>query len=150
MNFRKRQSSLPQFQMTAMMDIVFLLLCFFVTSTVFSQWEYNMDIELPGAQSGKGETLSSATIKFNIDAKGNVTVGARTYTTMEELNTCISELISAKVIDCKTSIVVVRADAQTSYEDFIKVVDACKRAGIRNVSLATDKTTAFSASDIEE
>ncbi|MGN0886542.1 MAG: ExbD/TolR family protein, partial [Candidatus Spyradenecus sp.] len=39
MNFRKRGGALPQFQMTAMMDIVFLLLCFFITSSVFSQWE---------------------------------------------------------------------------------------------------------------
>ena len=37
MNFRKKtKGALPTFQMTAMMDIVFLLLCFFVTTSVFS------------------------------------------------------------------------------------------------------------------
>jgi biopolymer transport protein ExbD len=34
----------------------------------------------------------------------------------------------------------VRADAKTPYEEFVKVVDACKRVGIRNLSLSTVDT----------
>ena len=38
MNFRKKtRSALPSFQMTSIMDIIFLLLCFFITTSVFSQ-----------------------------------------------------------------------------------------------------------------
>ena len=62
MDFRARKTALPQFQMTAMMDVVFLLLCFFVTSSVFSQWEYEVDLTLPTARSG---ALSLCILKLN-------------------------------------------------------------------------------------
>ena len=67
MNFRKKsKGALPTFQMTAMMDIVFLLLCFFVTTSVFSQWEYEVAITLPSAQSGKVPDRLPGEIIINI------------------------------------------------------------------------------------
>ena len=52
MNFRKnKRSSAPTVQMASLMDVVFLLLCFFVTSSVFSQWETEVSITLPTAKS---------------------------------------------------------------------------------------------------
>ena len=40
MNFRRNsRSHAPAVQMSSLMDVIFLLLCFFVTSSVFSQWE---------------------------------------------------------------------------------------------------------------
>jgi biopolymer transport protein ExbD len=136
MNFRKRQPSLPQFQMTAMMDIVFLLLCFFVTSTVFSQWEYTMEIQLPSASSGQVAATMSFETKLNIDSKGTVTVQGVTYTG-KALDDFLKKLAAVTGPD---DAVIVRADAKTPYEEFVKVVDACKRVGIRNLSLSTVDT----------
>ena len=52
MNFMKnKRSHAPAVQMASLMDIVFLLLCFFVTSSVFSQWETEVAITLPTAKS---------------------------------------------------------------------------------------------------
>ena len=52
MNFRKnKRSGAPAVQMASLMDVVFLLLCFFVTSSVFSQWETEVAITLPTAKS---------------------------------------------------------------------------------------------------
>ena len=51
MNFRKKRRGGPAaLQMTALMDVVFLLLCFFVTTSVFSQWETEVAIALPTAK----------------------------------------------------------------------------------------------------
>ncbi len=132
MNFRKRQSALPQFQMTAMMDIVFLLLCFFVTSTVFSQWEYTMDIQLPTAASGEIAAGMSSEIKLNITREGIVMVNQKTYAG-EELDAFLKRI--AEYLPDQT--VIIRADAETPHKEFIKVVDACKLVGIRNLSLAS-------------
>ena len=53
MNFRKKRTAVDQgFQIAPMLDVVFLLLCFFVTSQVFSQWETEIDIRLPTAETG--------------------------------------------------------------------------------------------------
>lgn len=54
MNFLSRKGqALPEFQFTAMIDVVFLLLCFFITTSVFSQWEMEVDVVLPSAQSSQ-------------------------------------------------------------------------------------------------
>ena len=54
MNFRRQSRlELPGFQMTPMIDVVFLLLCFFITSQVFSQWESEIEITLPTAKTGQ-------------------------------------------------------------------------------------------------
>lgn len=133
MNFRKRQTPLPQFQMTAMMDIIFLLLCFFVTSTVFSQWEYTTDIQLPSGTAGKIAATVSSEIKLNIKNDGQVEVFGKAYTgkALEDLLKQLAEAVGPN------DVVIIRADKATLYEDFMKVVDLCKRVGIHNLSLST-------------
>ena len=132
MNFRRRQPTLPQFQMTAMMDVVFLLLCFFVTSSVFSQWEYEVDLTLPSAKSGHSSTRLPGEIILNVAKDGRVTVNGRVLQG-EALNRLLTQ-VSSYLPDQP---VIVRADATTSYADFMKVVDACRLVGIANISLAT-------------
>ena len=52
MNFRRKKPARSQgLEMTALMDVIFLLLCFFVTTSVFSQWESEIAITLPSAKS---------------------------------------------------------------------------------------------------
>ena len=52
MNFRRNsRSRAASVQMASLMDVIFLLLCFFVTSSVFSQWETEISIALPTAKS---------------------------------------------------------------------------------------------------
>jgi biopolymer transport protein ExbD len=132
MNFRRRQPALPQFQMTAMMDVVFLLLCFFVTSSVFSQWEYEVDLTLPSAQSGHSSTRLPGEIILNVAQDGRVTVNGRVLQ-----GDALDRLLGQVAGYLPYQPVIVRADAATSYADFMKVVDACRMAGIANISLAT-------------
>ena len=50
MRFRQRnRSKAPTLALTSMLDVIFLLLCFFVTVSVFSQWENERSIQLPSA-----------------------------------------------------------------------------------------------------
>ena len=75
MNFRKRVAAeLPQFQVTPMIDVVFLLLCFFITTAVFSQWENEVDIVLPTAQSGKLPDRLPGEVVVNVSRDGTVTI----------------------------------------------------------------------------
>ena len=81
MNFRKKtKGALPTFQMTAMMDIVILLLCFFVTTSVFSQWENEVSITLPTAQSGKVPDRLPGEIIINIEKDGRFSVNQQEMT----------------------------------------------------------------------
>ena len=132
MDFRARKTALPQFQMTAMMDVVFLLLCFFVTSSVFSQWEYEVDLTLPTARSGASSTRLPGEIILNVARDGTVTVNQRAFRG-EALDALLRQVAGY----LPGLPVTIRADADTAYADFMRVVDACRLAGIANVSLAT-------------
>lgn len=132
MDFRARKAALPQFQMTAMMDVVFLLLCFFVTSSVFSQWEYEVDLTLPTARSATSSTRLPGEIILNVSRDGTVTVNQRAFRG-EALETLLRQVAGY----LPGQPITIRADAETAYADFMRVVDACHLAGIANVSLAT-------------
>ena len=135
MNFRKnRRGVLPSFQMTSMMDIIFLLLFFFITTSVFSQWEYEINISLPSAQSGKVPDRLPGEIIINITQDGRVSVNQQDLT-MDALKTRLDRL--ARYFPGQP--VVLRADKATRYEDLIKVVDTCRKADIWNFSMATSE-----------
>ncbi|MDD4102063.1 MAG: biopolymer transporter ExbD [Kiritimatiellae bacterium] len=133
MNFRtKNKKALPGFQMTAMMDVIFLLLCFFIATSVFSQWEYEIDITLPSAQSGKVPDRLPGEIIINIAKDGRVSINQQDMT-LEALKTRLDRL--SKYFPGQP--VVLRADKETRYDDLIKVIDTCRKADIWNFSMAT-------------
>lgn len=133
MNFRKKSSELPQFQTTPMLDVVFLLLCFFVTSSVFSQWEYEVDIVLPSAQSAKMPDRLPGEIIINVGLDGRISVNRQTLT-RDELRSRLERLVR----NFPGQPVVIRADKSTAYEHVMAVVDTCRVADIWNISFATD------------
>ena len=133
MNFRKNnKGELPSFQMTAMMDIVFLLLCFFITTSVFSQWEYEIDITLPSAESGKVPDRLPGEIIINIADDGRISINQQDMT-LEALKNRLDRL--ARYFPGQP--VVLRADKETRYDDLIKVIDTCRQVDIWNFSMAT-------------
>lgn len=135
MNFRKvRRGGLPAFQLTTMMDVIFLLLFFFITTSVFSQWEYEINISLPTAQSGKVPDRLPGEIIINITEDGRVSVNQQDLT-LDALRKRLDRL--ARYFPGQP--VVLRADKETRYEDLIKVVDTCRQADIWNFSMATNE-----------
>ncbi|MCL2103935.1 MAG: biopolymer transporter ExbD [Kiritimatiellaeota bacterium] len=133
MNFRKKhRGALPGFQMTAMMDIVFLLLCFFIATSVYSQWELNINIALPSAKSGNPPERLPGEIVINIAKDGRVSINEQDLT-LDVLQTRLERL--AKNFPGQP--VSLRVDGDTRYEDLIKVVDTCRLADIWNFSFAT-------------
>ncbi len=136
MNFRKNtKGELPTFQMTAMMDIVFLLLCFFITTSVFSQWEYEIDISLPSAESGKVPDRLPGEIIINISDDGRVSINQQDLT-LDALKGRLDRL--ARYFPGQP--VVLRADKETKYDNLIKVIDTCRQADIWNFSMATSES----------
>ncbi len=133
MNFRKnRRGMLPAFQLTSMMDIIFLMLFFFITTSIFSQWEYEVSISLPSAKSGKVPDRLPGEIIINIAKDGRVSVNQQDLT-LEALKGRLDRL--ARYFPGQP--VVLRADKDTRYEALIKVVDTCRMADIWNFSMAT-------------
>ena len=133
MTFRKKQkSALPAFQLTSMMDVIFLLLCFFITTSVFSQWEYEVDLTLPSAKSGKVPERLPGEIIINVARDGKIWINQQVLTT-EDLKARLTRL--QRYFPGQP--IVLRADKETRYEALMKVIDTCRSADIWNFSMAT-------------
>jgi biopolymer transport protein ExbD len=133
MNFRQRSApELPQFQVTPMIDVVFLCLCFFVTAAVFSQWENEVDIVLPTARSATVPDRLPGEVIVNVARDGRITVN-QVDLTPDDLRGRLARL--AGLFPGQS--IVIRADRATAYAHVMAVVDACRLVDIWNISFAT-------------
>lgn len=138
MKFRSKSQSAPQgFQLAPMIDVVFLLLCFFVTTQIFSQWETEIDVTLPTAESGEIPGRLPGEIILNIRADGSLVVNRQTLSATE-----LTDLLQQIVGLFPGQPVVIRADRDTAYEHVIRVLDICRRIDVWNVSFATTEAIA--------
>lgn len=132
MNFRRKSPELPAFQFTAMIDVVFLLLCFFITTSVFSQWEMEVDIVLPTAQSAKMPDRLPGEVIINLARDGRITINQQTLTKVE-----LEDRLSRLAYFFPGQSIVIRADKDTPYEHLVGIIDSCRLNDIWNISFAT-------------
>ena len=134
MNFTpKRKPKAPTVALTSMLDVIFLLLCFFVTVSVFSQWESEISIQLPGAKTAEDPSRLPGEIIANIAKDGSVRVNG-VELTLEDLGARLAKI--AKFYSSQS--VIIRADRETAYEKLVGVIDVCRSADVWNFSLATE------------
>ena len=132
MNFRGKYKPDPVgFQLAPMIDVVFLLLCFFVTSQIFTQWEAEIDVTLPTASKATIEPRLPGEIILNVLKDGTTIVNGRRLNDVE-----LGDLMNRLVQLFPGQPVLLRADRQTPYEHVIRVLDLCRRADIWNISFA--------------
>ena len=128
----ERRAKAPALALTSMLDVIFLLLCFFVTASVFSQWESEISISLPSASTAETPGRLPGEVILNVANDGSVTVNARRLT-LADLGSRLRKV--AEFYPGQP--VVIRADRETSYDSLVKVLDTCREAGVWNFSLAT-------------
>ena len=126
-------SKAPQLALTSMLDVIFLLLCFFVTVSVFSQWESEISITLPSAKTAEEPGRLPGEIIVNLDKEGVVRVNGAplSLAELEDRLARISKFYPGQQV-------IIRADKETKYDNLVKVVDACRAGNVWNFSLATE------------
>ena len=136
MNFSpERSSRAPTLALTSMLDVIFLLLCFFVTVSVFSQWESEISIKLPNAKTAETPERLPGEIIVNLSKDGKITVNSAALT-LGDLGVRLAKV--AKFYPGQP--VIIRADKEVRYESLVELIDTCRAAGIWNFSLATDNS----------
>ena len=126
-------SKAPQLALTSMLDVIFLLLCFFVTVSVFSQWESEISISLPSAKTAEEPGRLPGEIIINLDKEGAIKVNGSplSLAELEDRLSRISKFYPGQQV-------IIRADKETKYDNLVKVVDACRAGNVWNFSLATE------------
>lgn len=135
MNFRSRAQPEPSgFQIAPMIDVVFLLLIFFLVTWNFARQETELDVKVPTAREGKENRRAIGEVILNVRADGTIVMNRRTYTP-EELQAALARIAEMY----PDQAVVLRGDENTDYRYIVDVLDICRSANIWNVAFATSK-----------
>jgi len=134
MKFRNHKLPPAELQLAPMLDVVFQLLIFFLVSFEFQRSEMDMKVQVPSAQEGADEKRARGEIIVNVRANGEVVVENQTMTQpqLREKLTAIAKLHENQPIR-------LRGDAKCEYQTIVEVIDTCQKAGIWNISFATQR-----------
>jgi biopolymer transport protein ExbD len=128
---RFRNDEEAAIDMTPMLDIVFIMLIFFIVTTSFVK-EAGIDVLKPKASNATSKP--SANIFIAIKANGNVWMDKREVD-IERVAANIERMIAEQPTDT----VIIQADKEAKHGVVVKVMDAIKSAGIEKISIAAEK-----------
>ena len=133
MNFRRRIRHEPMgFQIIPSVDVILLLLIFFVSTWTYAHWETELNITVPTAKEVTKTPRTPGEIIINVSKTGEVVLNRKTLTD-GELRSVLARI--AKQFPDQP--VIVRGDEATQYKSIVRVLDVCRQADIWNVAFAT-------------
>ncbi len=122
------------FQIAPLVDVLLVLLIYFILTWNFALTESQLDISVPTAREGRPAERAIGQMIVNVDAQGNIIVNRRVLSP-EELLGILRRLGS----DFPDQAVVLRGDERVNYKAIVRVLDICREAKIWNVAFATSK-----------
>lgn len=139
MNLQPNRKEPLEINLTPLIDVVFLLLIFFMVSTTFDR-ESRIKVELPQAATQDEKVEKKDVLTITIDAGGSFYVDDREVINREidTLKTAIS-----KAAGERTELpLIIKADAKTPYQAVITVMDAASQLGFVNMTFPTRQPVA--------
>jgi biopolymer transport protein ExbD len=121
---------LAEINVAPLMDMVFILLIFFVVTSTFTR-DTGVPVERPRAATS--ETLAAQNFMVTLSAEGKLFVQGR-ETSLEVMRSLLREELTR---DPERTVVLL-ADGRSRHADLVSVLDACRQVGARHLSLATE------------
>jgi biopolymer transport protein ExbD len=115
--------------MSPLIDCVFLLLIFFIVTTVFVK---NTGIDIKKPQAASAKSLQNNSIMISISRDGRIYYGG-TVVSLNSIRGIVRQQLNVKEVP-----VVILADEDSRSGQLIKLIDECKLAGAKSVSIAAD------------
>lgn len=122
---RQVHASTPNIDLTPVIDIVFLLLIFFLVATTFAQQERELKVTLPEAANAGPISAALREVVINVDSAGDIIVSGQTMSD-DDLRTLVREAIAAN----PEQKVTIRGDESIHYGRIMQVLDICKGEGV--------------------
>ncbi|GGN34773.1 MULTISPECIES: ExbD/TolR family protein [Marinomonas] len=136
MKFRRQKIDDVQINLTPLIDVVFLLLIFFMVSTTFNQ-STELTIDLPTATSNAPSSDRAKNVELVITADGQYVINGQTLIN-EKVSTLIQGLEEVSEGDY-TRPLIITADAKASYDMVLRVYDAAASLGITKLAHTAQK-----------
>lgn len=136
MRLRTRSEPDPEINLTSLIDVVFLLLIFFMVSTTFER-QAALKIDLPDASAEAEPQETPERLEVVIDAEGRIYLNDSQLvdSAPATIRAAFEELAGAD----RTVPVLIRADAQTPHHHVVTVMDVSGQLGFTRLSIATQR-----------
>ena len=134
MNFQKRRNEEPDLNMTSLIDVVLLLLIFFMMSTKFID-EGRLQVRLPAAGIQPDQASTKDTVEIEVTAEGSYRVNGRDLVnnSPDTLATALGRATNGN----RAQPVTIRADARAVHQSVVTAMDVAGRLGYRQINIAT-------------
>lgn len=140
MKIKQRPRQEVAVELTPLIDVVFLLLIFFMVSTTFIR-ETQLKIDLPEA-SGELQEIEGDVVEITVDRAGDYSVNGRILVNSESatLVRALEEVMQVSdVAALKQKRVIVTADAKTTHQAVVRAMDAAGKVGLTRISITTQQ-----------
>ena len=141
MKFKQPAAEQASIPLAPMIDVVFLLLIFFIVTWKFARDEVDLEVSVPTANHGESTQRAMGEIIVNVRDNGVITIDGQQYTESdlrERLNS-IARAYEDPTTGKSRQPIRIRGAGQVEYERVLEVVDLCKEAGIWNISFSGSK-----------
>jgi len=133
---QKRGHHEASVELTPLIDVVFLLLIFFMVSTTFIR-ETQLKIELPEA-AGELQEIEKDVIEITVDRLGDYAVNDRLLVN-NDLRTLVRALEEVLAERPPTTRVIITADANATHQAVVRAMDAAGKVGLTHLSITTQQ-----------
>lgn len=129
----KKGTAAAALSLTPLIDVIFLLLIFFLVATRFAQEDRELDVPLPDASEAMPLTMAPKELFINIDEEGKFFVNGQTLEPDELEET----LVRAATNNPVNQSVIIRSHRRAPVEYAVTAINLCKRAGIQQYMMNT-------------
>jgi len=134
MNFQSRSREEPEINLTSLIDVVLLLLVFFMVSTSFVR-EAEINIRLPEATTQSEPSQASDVLEITITQSGNFAVNGRALVNNERRT--LRAAIERVMGDKRDVPVLIRADALSAHQSTVSAMSVAGELGFVDINIAT-------------
>ncbi|QEG36199.1 ExbD/TolR family protein [Bythopirellula goksoeyrii] len=130
MPLKTQQAEVPQLNLTPMIDVVFLLIIFFMVATKFAEVERDIDIELPEVAAAAPLTAAPKQRVVSVQADGQLLLDSE-----ETTLTRLTDSLKVAQQEYPQLSVVIRGDASCAFQHVAAALAACKDANISELGI---------------
>ncbi len=135
MKFRRRaEPQVMGFQIAPMVDVLLVLLCFFILTWNFARKEMELSVKVPTAENAKEPSLDVNQTVLNVNADGSMVMNTKPIS-YDELGAKMSALAEIN----PDYAIILRGDENVPYKFIARILGVCNGAGIWNVALPVNQ-----------
>lgn len=123
----------PEINLTSLIDVVFLLLIFFMVSTTFEQHAM-LRLDLPEASTAESESMPDV-VELVITDEGRLYIGEKAL--VDDRRATLQAAIAEQFEANPDAVLVIRADGEAPHRLVVRALDSAAAEGINRVSIAT-------------